>query len=1017
MQPLRQELEKFGVDPQRLGKLKQILRANVPDFADALYDGVADVPDPAMALANLESLLDAAGGSRGLKELTVEDRRALFILLGSSPSLCVTLTAAGPSWAELLKECLRIDEHDAARHAAVLAPAWKLPWEGFAEQLRRYRHHEYLRIGLNDLIGRYSIERTVQQLSELASGLFVACYNWARDRLREDYGEMRLSDREGDRDNAFVVLAMGKLGGGELNFSSDVDVVYLYESDVGLSSGGVRGQIEPRAFFTKLAESITRAMQEVTPAGFAFRVDLRLRPDGMNGPIANSAANSLLYYESYGQTWERTALIQARPTAGSTALGERFLNDVRPFVFRRYLDYTTVADMKQMKARVESELGAKSRGNVKLGRGGVREIEFVVQVLQLINGGRDERVRTRGTLNTLRRLTACRYLPEGEGVALADAYRFLRDVEHKIQIVHQRQTHAVPKDARDQETLARRLGYRGDDAAARFWVDLERQTAIVRRAFEQLFYEPAAETQRVGDATAEQLIRILDDGEASIPRLRELGFAQPESAQQSLLLLRDGPRSAPASPRRRKVLYDLAPALLACIRQSANPDLALENMATFVSSVGARTSFLVLLRENPGTLRMMVELFGASQFLANSFLRHPEMLDSLVRADLVRVHRTLVDLCEELDSLRAGASDFEEALDVLRRFRNQEFLRIGINDLQGLLEPEDVAAQLALLAEACVRCAAKLATEEVCARYGWRSLSGRFAVIAMGKLGGGELNYNSDLDLIFVYDEGGDESARVMAHERFTKIVQRLITILQVNTKEGLAYRIDTRLRPSGRSGPLVTSLDGFQHYHEESAQLWERQALIKARPITGDPELIQAVEDVIETFVYRAPLTRDDVREIRRLRFRMERELARETQGHVNIKTGRGGLVDVEFVTQMLQLRYGTEESSVRSRRTLDALVALGTVGVLPESDQRILIDGYQFIRRVEHGLRLAYDRPVEDLERGDIDVGVVARRMGFAGDAAAAGEALWREFAQRRETIRACYDRWFDRCESGAV
>jgi glutamate-ammonia-ligase adenylyltransferase len=292
-------------------------------------------------------------------------------------------------------------------------------------------------------------------------------------------------------------------------------------------------------------------------------------------------------------------------------------------------------------------------------------------------------------------------------------------------------------------------------------------------------------------------------------------------------------------------------------------------------------------------------------------------------------------------------------------------------------------------------------------------LPGQFVVVAMGKLGGGELNYNSDLDLIFVYREDDDEHARLVAHEQFTRFVQRLITVLQVSTPDGLVYRIDTRLRPSGRSGPLVSSLAGFKRYHEESAQTWERQALIKARPVAGDVELGREVESVITDFVYRAPLGIDEVKEIRRLRSRMERELAKESDAKVNIKLGRGGLLDVEFVTQMLQLHYGSRALQVRSRNTLDALAALATLGIVPAEDHAVLRDGYRFIRRVENALRLAHDRPVEDLDRGDFDLGLAARRMGLPGDAGRAGEALWQTYTSRREAIRACYERWFDRAE----
>lgn len=1003
----------LGVASERVAAQELSLKPQLPRLAENLIEWLADTPDPALALANWERLCDATPDLAVLGSWQDGDWRALLTLLGSSQSLANTLHAAGAGWPGIFRGAQAAARRAEADHLAALAPVLETPWESFESSLRQYRHREYLRIGLADLTGRYPVDVTVAELSALAGGLCEAAYQWARAILRGEFGALVA---ENGLSPGFVAMGMGKLGGGELNFSSDVDLVYMYESDVGRSLGGVRGELEPRAYFTRLAELLTRALQEATASGFAFRVDLRLRPDGMNGPIANSMANAILYYESYGQTWERTALLQARPVAGSRELGEAFLREMRPFVYRSYLDFSTVADMKVMKARIESQLRGKAgRDNLKLGRGGIREIEFLAQVFQLIHGGRDERVRVRGTLRTLQRLIECRYLPAEEGTALSEAYRYLRNVEHKIQIVHQRQTHSVPGDRREQETLARRLGYRGVNSVERFLADLERHGDLVRRAFEKLFHEPAAETRRSGDEVTEQLVRVLDDRDASLRLLVQLGFERPEASYESLRLLQDGPSSAPARPRRRQVLYELAPALLAAIRESPDPDLALENLATFVSSVGARTSFLLLLQENPGTLRMVVELFGTSQFLANAFIRRPELLDSLVRADLVRVHRPLSELLAELHSLLVAAEGFEGALETMRRFRNQEFLRIGINDVQGLLRPEEVVAELAVLAEACLRAGVEVAAREVCERLGIPSLPGEIVVLAVGKLGGGELNYNSDLDLIFVYRERPEEQWRSVAHEYFTKFVQRLLTLLQAPTREGLVYRIDTRLRPSGRSGPLVSSIEGFQKYHEQSAQVWERQALIKARAIAGDPGLGRAVEEVMARFVYRAPLTAKEAQEIRRLRSRMERELARESEQRVNIKTGRGGLVDVEFVTQMLQLHYGADDSRVRCRNTLEALQALRSEGILSAPDYSILSDGYRFLRRVENALRLAHDRPVEDLDREDLDLGVVARRLGFPGAAQQAAELLWDEYKRRREAIRACYEEWFDRAEHG--
>jgi glutamate-ammonia-ligase adenylyltransferase len=1011
MEPAADVLARFGVDRTRVARAAERLRATpaVPAQLPAL---LAAAPDPTLALASWERLLDVTPDAAVAAQVSPTELTALFMVLGSSQGLVNTLLAAGEGWFHLFRQCAGAQRRDAADHARELDAARPAAWDDFLERLRHLRHREYLRIGMADLTGHYAVDTTMTELSALAAGLFVAADHWACRALSEQYGSLCAAPDKDPSTTAFVVLGMGKLGGSELNFSSDVDVVYLCEDDTGETAGGPRGRLNAREYFTRMAELITRALQEVTPAGFAFRVDLRLRPDGINGPIVNSVRNALLYYESYGQTWERTALIQARPIAGSIEVGEQFLREVRPFVYRRYLDYTTVADMKEMKARVEAQLGKKAgRGNVKLGRGGIREIEFLVQVLQLIHGGRDEGVRGGGSLATLGRLVAGGYLPADEGEALMRAYRFLRNVEHKIQILHERQTHSVPADAREQETLARRLGYAGTDAVKQLWSDLDRYTDRVRRAFDKLFYEPAAETRRSGSPETVQWLRTLDSREPSLARLRALGFSAPEAAYDNLLLLRDGPPAARARAWRQKALYELAPALLGTILKAADPDLALRNMATFISSIGARTSFLALLRENPGTLRMLVELFGGSQFLANAFIRHPELLDSLVRADLVHIHRTAEDLSAEINKLLSGFGDLEEALDVLRRFRNQEFLRIGINDLQSLLDPEDVSTELTTLAEVCLQGAADVAAREICRRYGYPRLPGQIVVLGLGKLGSGELNYNSDLDLIFVYEADENGAGALSAHECFTKFAQQLITVLQATTAEGIVYRIDTRLRPSGRSGPLVSSLEGFRRYHESSAAIWERQALIKARPVAGAASLAQTVASIVSAFVYRAPLTPAEAREVHRLRQRMERELARESHERINIKTGRGGLVDVEFLTQVLQLRYGVTQPLVRVRSTLGALAALAAIDVLPADDCALLVDGYRFLRRVENSLRLAYDRPVEDLDRARMDLRAVAKRMGFAGAPDEVGDALWREYCVRREAIRACYERWFRR------
>jgi glutamate-ammonia-ligase adenylyltransferase len=443
-------------------------------------------------------------------------------------------------------------------------------------------------------------------------------------------------------------------------------------------------------------------------------------------------------------------------------------------------------------------------------------------------------------------------------------------------------------------------------------------------------------------------------------------------------------------------------------------------MASFITTVGARTSYLHLLLENAGIRRLLVRLFATSEFLSNVFLRHPELLDSLVRADLVQIVRAREDLEVELRSRLAPAQDYESELDAIRRFRTEEFLRIGVHDIQGELRPPEVSGQLSALADVCVAEALRLAVRDVTLRLDLppdpptRGLT----VLAMGKLGGEELNYHSDLDLIFVY-EVGDEAwwrDRPSPHEFFTRVAQRTLSVLQTPTREGVAYRIDTRLRPSGNQGALVSSEEAFEQYHRETAQLWERQALIKARPVGGPPVLRARLEETVAGFVYGRGLEPAEVAEVRRMRDRIAAERGEGDVRRVNIKTDRGGLVDVEFVVQMLQLRHGHAEPGVRERGTRAALAALETGGVLAADDARVLGEGYDFLRALEGRLRIERDQPVEALDTNPEALLGVGRRLGYEGEDAEVVAALRADHARHSGAISAVYDRLFAEAARGA-
>ena len=965
---------------------------------DEVLGGLAAAGDPAGALRALGRLLALADAPPVAG--TVE---RVLRLLGGSPALASALAAEGAQWPSLLAAAFATpirtpDEHRAA--LAALGADGPVDRKELAVLLRRHHRRELVRIGGRDLVGLAVVDDTVRELSTLADAEIAAAVGCTRARVATEWG--------GDPAVGFTVFGMGKLGGGELNYSSDVDLVYVYASD------GAHGGRTLREFFVRIAEEASRALAEVTADGLCFRVDLRLRPGGGEGPLAISLAAAVSYYETWGQTWERAVWLKARPVAGDVALGAALLSSLEPFVYRRFLDYGTLEDLNAMKRRVDASLRdptARER-NVKLGRGGIREIEFVVQAHQLVHGGKDARLRERGTLATLDRLVTSGHIDPAQGTVLAGAYRFLRDVEHKLQIVQQRQTQLLPVDPDEAAALARRLGGRGPDALAAFRATHARHTDVAHAAFEALFH--GAEETRRRDERPElaRLIDDLDQEEQALWRLTQLGFRDPVTAYADLKLLRDGPPRARASPRRRQALSALAPAMVSAIAASAAPDRALHHMATFVSTIGARTSYLHLLLENPGVLGLLVRLFAGSEFLSRFFLRHPELLDNLVRADLVRVTRPAEDMAEELRGRLAAAPDLETRLDELRRFRHEEFLRIGAHDLEGELEVEEASRQLSVLASVCLGAAVDVARAEVLARTGLPATSPTdgLAVVAMGKLGSAELNYNSDLDLIFVYDAGPPEwwAGKIPAHEFFTRVTQRAISALQTPTREGIAYRIDTRLRPSGNQGSLVVSLDAFETYHRTSAAVWERQALIKANPLVGPDGLRARLGRAVDAFVYGRGLERAEIVEIARIREKLAEERGGDG-GQVNIKTGRGGLVDVEFAVQMLQLRHGHDHPNVRQRRTADALAALEQQALVPEDDAHVLAGGYAFLRTLENRLRIENDQPVEAMDT-DVDALLpLARRLGYKGPDDEAVAGLRTDHLRHREAIRSAHDRLF--------
>ena len=1005
--------------------MKNLRKIPLPSNRSKIQQLLKKSPSPLNAEANFGRLIES-GGSQSIDKIPANELPVLTRLLGGSAYLSEVLIQQGKNWPELFLEQIKIQQKSVDDHLrelkAVTTAAQQ--FDEFCAGVRRHKQREYLRIGARDLDPSVPLEETVRELTALAEASLESAYLYCRRETEQEFGYLNLPGTE--RPNAFVVLGMGKLGGGELNFSSDVDVIFLFENNEGESSGGPKGKAEPRAFFAEIGKKIIQAMGKVTEDGFVFRIDLRLRPLGVNGPLVQSVDSAMLYYESWGQCWERAALIKARPVAGDRNLGNRFLKEVEPFVYRRYLDYTTVEELRHMKLRIENELlsSQDKERNIKLGYGGIREIEFFAQALQLVNGGYEPALRQQNTQRALAELAAHKFISADEMNQLTEAYRFLRQVEHKVQMVQEAHAHSIPEGEEEEKALARRLGYLPRDKRGereQFWSAKNIHGENVRRTFDRLFYGAQKEITQGGQSHAATIWHDLDQREVIIRELEKLGFADADKAYENLLAVRDGESFAPPSAKRLKIMRTLGPALIAEIAKSGAPDQALLNLSRFSHRIGGRSGFLRLLAENPETMRLLITLFAESQFLTELFLNRPELIDTLIRVDLTRIDKSKESMLSGLREAIAEQDDIEAKLNAIRRSKTEEFIRIGLHDLGGTIDLEPVLEQLSDLADAVVECALQLTLDELQEKFGIIA-QGRFAVLGMGKMGGRELDYNSDLDLVFVYDADEDASSsggvqgKLPAHDFYVRVGQKLITYLSAPTEEGIAYKIDMQLRPSGKAGPLVSSLEAFRDYHRTSSQLWERQSLIKARYVAGDSSLGKVLEKVAADFAYGSGLSKEGVGEIHHLRMRMERELAGESDSHFNLKKGRGGIVDIEFLTQMLQLAHGIHHPSLRCRATLKALKALHQQGILKKKEYATLADGYLFLRRLDHRLRLERDQSIDAFERDPGRLDGIARALGYESaigrsgkSVAKAGRKLLADYESRREKMRACYERFF--------
>ncbi len=836
-------------------------------------------------------------------------------------------------------------------------------------ELRRWRRRELARIAWRDLAGSADLAETIATLSAFADHCIAIALSCADAAMRERHGVPRSTDGTVQQ---LTVFALGKLGGGELNFSSDIDLVLGYAED-GDTDGG--RALSNHEFFLRVAREFTGILSEATGDGFVFRVDLRLRPNGNSGPLALSFDAMEIYFQTHGREWERYAWIKARAVAGDVVAGAELLQRLRPFVYRKYIDFGALAAIRALKDSIARELERKGQGhNIKTGWGGIREIEFIGQAFQLIRGGRDPALQARPIQTVLPLLAQRQYLTAVAVDDLLAAYVFLRNTEHRLQMLRDRQTHVLPDDACERERLAFSMGC---DSWAQFAQLLQRHQAKVHTYFEQVFSAPQADA--ANSAGTDAAIWGSDDAAAQQQALMHLGYSiqDAETAGNLIRGLRHGSAYHAFSTHGRERMDVLMPLLIAAAVKTPAPALTLQRLIKLIEAIGRRSAYFALLIENPMALSQLVKLCAASAWIADWLGLHPVLLDELLNPATLYTPLSRSALNEELDA-RLGAvapHDLEAQMEVLREFRHGHVLRVAAAEIGPGLAPEAARHFLCDIAETVVaRCLAiarsDLATRHGVARCGKDTLG--FAVIAYGKLGSFELGYASDLDIIFLHEAcaepGMSDGPRPLSVEQlFARLGQRLIHLLATRTAAGFLYQVDMRLRPSGQAGPLVTNLQAFADYQAKEAWIWEHQALVRARAIAGDAGVMRRFAEIRREMLCREREPEALRQAVLEMRARMAAAQTAHSAEAFDLKHDRGGIVDIEFMVQYWVLRWAAKHPQlVANTENAPILAELRTAGLVAADQAEVLIEAYHRYLSIEQRLKLMEHRPL--VRRADL-------------------------------------------------
>ena len=869
--------------------------------------------------------------------------------------------------------------------------------------LRRFKNREMLRIGFADIVRGEPLEPVTADLSNLADATLQISYEICFERMLQKYG--RPINQDGTK-ASMCLLALGKLGGRELNYSSDIDLIYLFSETGKIEAVQGSDGFDNQSFFDRLAEDITQTMSRVTANGFVFRVDTRLRPDGSQGSLTRSLSSALDYYRNNARTWEHQAFIKVRCCAGDEKLGSEFCKSVMMHTYKPSFGSEEIRHTKATKQGIESDTSRQGQAHtsIKTGIGGIRDVEFVAQFHQMIHGHEFPEIRTGNTLTALHALSAIDAITRPDAKVLEEGYRFLRKTEHRVMTLHQMKRHSLPKTEKELRQLAVRMGFdasRGDVTKA-FLEAYQSYTRQIRVVFDRvlgdLFDDKDWESEII------DLVLSLEEREWKI--LEGIGFKESSKAIQILRKLSHEDAPPLRTPRTKKYFANIAPEVLTRIGRLPYPDASLINFERIVSSLGSKTKLYQWLSLRREAIRPLVELCSGCDFLINIFA-NGGMFDVLVDSLLSKEMNDRSSVVDDLNSLLVIS---QEPIKVLKKFHDAEILHIGTHDRLGHLEPLEAYGELSQLADQCLQCAVNICFENTARQYGVPlDMDGHavpFSVLGMGKFGGAELNYFSDLDVMFVYGGKGKTPGGMFSVDFFTRLCQGIVKLLSEPAASRI-YEVDVRLRPSGSQSPLATSTDYIESYYfGGKANLWERQALTKVRAVAGDREFGNKVVQRFHEYVYSTSLSLEELGEIVAMRKKLEDSVVAE-----NFKRGRGGIVDIEFIIQILRLVYGHEHQVLRSPSGMQALDAIESLKLIPLEHCHLFRRSYVFLRRLENRLRMATNRASAVLPENAKTLNALAHSMLYGADG---GVELRAGTAEIRRDCRIVFEQVITRLQS---